>query len=55
VPLVGQNLRTEQVAVVLFSLLKKDAERGLGEGFTMAIVTIPANRPCRRATSAPST
>ena len=26
VPLVGQNLRTEQIAVMLFSLLKKDAE-----------------------------
>src|SRR5467141_2068241 len=43
VPLVGQNLRTEQVAVMLFSLLKKDAERQLGEPFTKAVVTIPAN------------
>src|SRR5215471_11421596 len=43
VPLVGQNLRTEQVAVMLFSLLKKDAEQGLGESFTNAVVTIPAN------------
>src|SRR5262249_15432454 len=43
VPLVGQNLRTEQIAVMLFSLLKKDAERGLNEGFTKAVVTIPAN------------
>ena len=29
VPLVGQNLRTEQIAVMLFSLLKKDAEQAL--------------------------
>jgi molecular chaperone DnaK len=43
VPLVGQNLRTEQVAVMLFSLLKKDAEQALGEAFTKAVVTIPAN------------
>src|ERR1700757_1478127 len=43
VPLVGQNLRTEQIAVMLFSLLKKDAERHLGEAFTKAVVTIPAN------------
>jgi molecular chaperone DnaK len=43
VPLVGQNLRTEQIAVMLFSLLKKDAEQSLGEGFTKGVVTIPAN------------
>jgi molecular chaperone DnaK len=43
VPLVGNNLRTEQIAVMLFSLLKKDAEQGLGESFTNAVVTIPAN------------
>src|SRR6476646_4204427 len=43
VPLVGQNLRTEQVAVMLFSLLKKDAEQVLAESFTKAVVTIPAN------------
>src|SRR5713101_4734739 len=43
VPLVGQNLRTEQIAVMLFSLLKKDAERQLGEAFLKAVVTIPAN------------
>src|ERR671922_2534978 len=43
VPLVGQNLRTEQIAVMLFSLLKKDAEQALGEPFTKAVVTIPAN------------
>src|SRR5262245_7231704 len=43
VPLVGQNLRTEQIAVMLFSLLKRDAERALGEPFTKAVVTIPAN------------
>jgi molecular chaperone DnaK len=43
VPLVGQNLRTEQVAVMLFSLLKRDAEQGLKETITKAVVTIPAN------------
>ena len=43
VPLVGQNLRTEQIAVMLFSLLKKDAERQLNEQFTKSVVTIPAN------------
>ena len=43
VPLVGQNLRTEQIAVMLFSLLKKDAEQVLGESFGKAVVTIPAN------------
>src|SRR5437588_11067689 len=40
VPLVGQNLRTEQIAVMLFSLLKKDAEEGLKEQITKAVVTI---------------
>ncbi len=43
VPLVGQNLRTEQIAVMLFSLLKRDAEAALNESFTKAVVTIPAN------------
>jgi molecular chaperone DnaK len=43
VPLIGQNLRTEQIAVMLFSMLKKDAEPRLGESFTKAVVTIPAN------------
>src|SRR5438874_11734152 len=43
VPLVGQNLRTEQIAVMLFSLLKKDAEQALNETITKAVVTIPAN------------
>jgi molecular chaperone DnaK len=43
VPLVGQNLRTEQIAVMVFSLLKKDAEKQLNETFTKAVVTIPAN------------
>jgi molecular chaperone DnaK len=40
---VGQNLRTEQIAVMLFSLLKKDAESTLNESFSKAVVTIPAN------------
>src|SRR5213595_3132861 len=43
VPLVGQNLRTEQIAVMLFSMLKRDAEAQLKESFTKAVVTIPAN------------
>src|SRR6516165_2362201 len=43
VPFVGQNLRTEQIAVMLFSLLKKDAEQNLGETFIKSVVTIPAN------------
>ncbi|MFL5340661.1 MAG: Hsp70 family protein [Gemmataceae bacterium] len=43
IPLLGQNLRAEQVAVMLFSLLKKDAEGALKEQFTKAVVTIPAN------------
>src|SRR5271169_1460294 len=43
VPLVGQNLRTEQIAVMLFSMLKRDAEKALNEAFTKAVVTIPAN------------
>jgi len=43
VPLVGQNLRTEQIAVMLFSMLKKDAEEQLHEPVSKAVVTIPAN------------
>src|SRR3954469_11029233 len=43
VPLIGQNLRTEQIAVMLFSLLKKDAEKQLNETFLKSVVTIPAN------------
>jgi molecular chaperone DnaK len=43
VSLVGQNLRPEQIAVMLFSLLRNDAEATLGETLTKAVVTIPAN------------
>jgi molecular chaperone DnaK len=43
VPFVGQNLRTEQIAVMLFSKLRRDAEAALNEGFTKVVVTIPAN------------
>lgn len=43
VPFVGQNLRTEQVAVMLFAQLKRDAEKALGEPYSKAVVTIPAN------------
>src|SRR3989440_7489929 len=41
VPLIGQNLRTEQITVMLFSMLKKDAEQHLGEPIAKAVVTIP--------------
>jgi molecular chaperone DnaK len=43
VPFVGQNLRTEQIAVMLFSLLKEHGEAYLGESFVKSVVTIPAN------------
>src|SRR5947208_7077925 len=43
VPLVGQSLRTEQIAVMLFSMLKRDAEAHVNETFSKAVVTIPAN------------
>src|SRR5271165_3663196 len=43
VPLIGQNLRPEQIAVMLFSLLRKGAEQQINESFTKAVVTIPAN------------
>src|SRR5712692_9986547 len=43
VPLVGQSLRTEQIAVMLFAMLKRDAEAYLKEAFSKAVVTIPAN------------
>src|SRR3954466_10711532 len=43
VPLVGQNLRPEQIAVMLFSLLKRDGEAAIKEAISEAVVTIPAN------------
>jgi molecular chaperone DnaK len=43
IPLVGQDLRPEQVAVMLFSHLKRDAEAVLGQPIEKAVVTIPAN------------
>jgi molecular chaperone DnaK len=43
VPFVGQTLRTEQIATMLFTKLKNDAQRALNENFTKAVVTIPAN------------
>jgi molecular chaperone DnaK len=43
VPLVGQNLRTEQIATMLFSMLKRDGEEALKEPFNKVVVTIPAN------------
>src|SRR6516225_12064708 len=43
VPLLSQNLRPEQIAVMLFSLLKKDAEQTINETFNKSVVTIPAN------------
>src|SRR3954469_25542312 len=43
VPFVGQNLRTEQIATMLFSMLKRDGEEALKEPIHKAVVTIPAN------------
>src|SRR5437588_1788129 len=43
VPFVGQNLRTEQIATMLFTKLKMDAQKALNENFNKAVVTIPAN------------
>src|SRR5437660_6599433 len=43
VPFVGQNLRTEQIATMLFTKLKADAQKAINENFTKAVVTIPAN------------
>src|SRR6266576_3128845 len=43
VPFVGQNLRTEQIATMLFAMLKRDAEKTLNEPLTKCVVTIPAN------------
>ncbi len=43
VPLMGQELRPEQIAVMLFSLLKRDAEAVLRQPIRKAVVTIPAN------------
>jgi molecular chaperone DnaK len=43
VPLVGKEMRPEQVAVMLFSLLKRDAETVLKQPFQKAVITIPAN------------
>jgi molecular chaperone DnaK len=43
VPLVGREMRPEQIATMLFSLLKRDAETVLKEPIPKAVVTIPAN------------
>lgn len=43
IPLGGKEMRPEQVAVMLFSLLKRDAEAVLKQPFHKAVVTIPAN------------
>src|SRR5437667_10884135 len=43
VPFVGQNLRTEQIATMLFTKLKADAQKALNDNFNKAVVTIPAN------------
>lgn len=52
VKLVGQELRPEQVAVMLFSLLKRDAEAAIKQPIQKAVVTVPANSKglARRAT-----
>jgi len=43
VSLIGQDVRPEQIAVMLFSMLKKDAEARLSQTIAKAVVTIPAN------------
>jgi molecular chaperone DnaK len=43
VPLVGKEMRPEQVATMLFSLLKRDAEGVLKQPIRKAVVTVPAN------------
>ncbi len=43
VPLMGKEMRPEQVATMLFSLLKRDAEAVLRQKIHKAVVTIPAN------------
>ncbi len=43
VPFVGQTLRTEQIATMLFTKLKMDAQKAINDNFTKAVVTIPAN------------
>ncbi len=43
VPFVGQNLRSEQIATMLFTKLKMDAQKALNDNFNKAVVTIPAN------------
>src|SRR5262245_2978997 len=43
VAVAGQELRPEQVAVMLFSLLKRDAETVLRQPIQKAVVTIPPN------------
>jgi molecular chaperone DnaK len=43
VPLVGKEMRPEQIATMLFSLLKRDAEQVLKQPIQKAVVTIPAN------------
>src|ERR1700748_1854490 len=37
VPFVGQNLRTEQIAVMLFSKPRRDAEAALNEAFNKVV------------------
>ncbi|MFO0809216.1 MAG: Hsp70 family protein [Gemmataceae bacterium] len=52
VKLLGKELRPEQVAVMLLSLLKRDAEAVIKEPIQKAVVTVPANSKglARRAT-----
>src|SRR5262249_1074228 len=51
VPLLGQSLRPEQIAVMLFGLLKKDAEEALKESFNKVVVTIPPTSKGRARTA----
>ncbi|MFL5327533.1 MAG: Hsp70 family protein [Gemmataceae bacterium] len=41
--LAGQDVRPEQVAVMLFSMLKRSAEAALKQPVQKAVITIPAN------------
>src|SRR5262245_51573225 len=52
VKLTGKDLRAEQVAVMLLSLLRRDAEAVVKQPIQKAVVTVPANSKglARRAT-----
>lgn len=43
VRLAGKEIRPEQVAVMLFSMLRRGAEAALSQAVTHAVITVPAN------------